>query len=176
MSKTGRNNIKLSHFFTLREFECHGHDLGKCDCGGVVLLDDLFFQRLNYFRGYINRPIKLTRGYSCAKYNAYLKGHEKSKHMRGMAGDWDVFSAGLTETEGALLALESKLFTGIGIYGKSYRDATTGEIQEVAGFGGHVGMVHLEYCLNEDSRAGRNHGIVGPTDIYRRWGDWKSNT
>jgi hypothetical protein len=171
-----RNDLKLSHFFKLKEFECNGFDKGKCACGGSVILNDLFFKRINYFRGYINRQIYLTRGYSCHEYNKILNGHPKSKHLEGKAADWDVLKIGLTEIEGALLASESGLFTGIGIYGKSYRDKNTGTIKEISGFGGHVGMVHLEYCIDEDSRAGKNHGIIGPTNLFRKWGDWPSNT
>lgn len=166
------NKIHLSPYFMMREFECRGRGHVECGCGGAVMLDLLFYERLIIFRRKIDLPMKLTRGYSCAGWNAKIGGADYSKHMRGQAIDWDVYSSGYTEKEAAIVARDSKLFTGIGVYGRSYRDSVTEDIVPTRGYKNLRGMIHLEYCRKEDSRPEVLRGGLGDTELYRTWGDW----
>jgi hypothetical protein len=164
------NRIRIHPYFYLREFECRGKGTEACGCNGAVILHADFFNRLVKLREILNLPMNFTRGYSCPGHNHILGGEKHSKHLNGMAVDWDVYSAGLTEYEAANLVYETKLFTGIGIYGKSYRDAKTRDIVLTHGYKNMRGMIHIEYCPDEDSRQGNS--VIGPTDLYRKWGDW----
>lgn len=166
------NKIHLSPYFLMREFECRGRDRVECGCGGAVMLDLPFYERLIIFRRKIDVPMRLTRGFSCPGWNAKIGGAEYSKHLRGQAVDWDVYSSGYTEKEAAIIARDTKLFTGIGIYGRSYRNGANGDIVLTAGYRGLRGMVHLEYCRDEDLRPESLRASLGDTELYRSWGDW----
>lgn len=163
----GKNAIKIHPYFNLREFDCRGDGEKECSCGGAAILNSLFFNRLVIFRRYLDAPMHIQRGYSCPSWNKKVGGKEHSKHITGMAIDWNVYSSGYTEAEAAKIALDAGIFTGIGIYGKSYRDPGTQDIVFVRGYGNMRGMVHLEYCKKEDSG-----DKLGKTKLYRRWGDW----
>lgn len=166
------NKIRLSPYFMMREFECRGRGHAECGCGGAVMLDARFHERLLVFRRKIDFPMKLNRGFSCPDWNAKIGGAGHSKHTRGKAVDWDVYSSGYTEKEAAIVARDSKLFTGIGVYGRSYRSGINGDICLLAGYKGIRGMIHLEYCRSEDSRLEVLRDDLGFTELYRAWGDW----
>lgn len=165
----GPNRIRIHPCFHLREFECRGKNPAACDCNGAVIIHSAFLERLIKFRESLDTPVRLIRGFSCPGYNNSIGGADYSKHISGMAIDWDVFSAGYTEHEAAKLATDTKLFTGIGIYGRSYRDDKTEDIVLVRGYKNMRGAIHLEYCPVEDSR--RDNGVLGPTELFRNWGD-----
>lgn len=166
----GRNAIKVHPYFSLREFDCRGAGKPECACNGAVLLTSQFLDRLVIFRRFIDVPVVLERGYSCPSWNAHIGGKDYSKHTLGMAGDWNVYNSGFTEKEACQRALASGLFTGIGVYGRSYRDPATKDIVFNRGYKNKRGMIHLEYCEAEDS--GKE---LGKTELYRQWGDWSDD-
>jgi len=73
------NDIELTEYFSLYEFEC------PC-CRRVMLSPDLF-ARLNHLRMVINRPIYINSGYRCKEENQRVGGVSGSYHLQGMAVD-----------------------------------------------------------------------------------------
>jgi len=101
------NDIELTEYFSLYEFEC------PC-CKRVMLSPDLL-ARLNHLRMVINRPIYINSGYRCKKENYRVGGAPGSYHLLGMAAD---IHAGDFLLFDLLLFAQEIGFTGIGVYEK----------------------------------------------------------
>ena len=99
------NDIELTEYFSLREFEC------PC-CKRVMLSPDLL-ARLNHLRMVINRPIYVNSGYRCKEENHKVGGANNSCHLIGMAVDIHVKDFLLFNL---LLFAQEIGFTGIGYY------------------------------------------------------------
>ena len=101
------NDIELTEYFSLREFEC------PC-CKRVMLSPDLF-ARLNHLRMVINRPMYINSGYRCPEENKRVGGVPGSYHLLGMAIDIHVKDFLLSD----LLTITQEIgFKGIGYYEK----------------------------------------------------------
>jgi uncharacterized protein YcbK (DUF882 family) len=101
------NDIELTEYFSLYEFEC------PC-CKRVMLSSDLF-TRLNHLRMAINRPIYINSGYRCPEENKRVGGVAGSYHLLGMAVDIHVKDLLLYD----LLTFAQEIdFNGIGYYEK----------------------------------------------------------
>jgi len=99
------NDIELTEYFSLYEFEC------PC-CKRVMLSPDLF-TRLNHLRMVINRPIYINSGYRCPEENHKVGGAPGSYHLLGMAADIHVKDYLLSD----LLTFAQEMgFNGIGYY------------------------------------------------------------
>jgi len=97
------NDIELTEYFSLREFEC------PC-CRRVMLSPDLL-ARLNHLRMVINRPVYINSGYRCPEENHKVGGAPGSYHLRGMAADIHVNDFLLSD----LLTIAQEIgFNGIG--------------------------------------------------------------
>jgi len=101
------NNIELTEYFSLYEFEC------PC-CKRVMLSPDLL-ARLNHLRMVINRPIYINSGYRCKEENHKVGGVSGSYHLLGMAVDIHVKDFLLFDL---LLFTQEIGFYGIGYYEK----------------------------------------------------------
>ena len=166
---SSKNDIQIHPYFNLKEFSCKGHPNPECTCNGAVVIDELFYNRLIILRRALDKPLIIKRCYSCFMWNKQIGGHPKSKHLVGKAADVDVFSLDMTEAEAYKFISELKIFTGIGVYGKSCRDVNTGAIILKRGYKNMRGMMHVEYCEDEDNVI--NDPSYGKTEIYRQWGD-----
>jgi len=94
----------ITENFSFSEFVC------PC-CGKVIINSELVFS-LQELRDVIKKPIFVTSGYRCERYNRNIGGFVKSKHMEGLAADIKV--SDMTPKE---LAKEAILyFSRIGIY------------------------------------------------------------
>lgn len=78
-------NIRLCRdftHFTAREFKC------ECGCGYPTKLDAKLLYRLEVLRSHYKKPIIITSGLRCQKYNDSLVGSSKtSAHLKGNAAD-----------------------------------------------------------------------------------------
>ena len=101
------NDIELTEYFSLYEFEC------PC-CKRVMLSPDLL-ARLDHLRRVINRPIYINSGYRCKEENQRVEGAPGSYHLRGMAADIHVKDYILSDL---LLYAQEIGFNGIGYYEK----------------------------------------------------------
>jgi len=101
------NDIELTEYFSLFEFEC------PC-CRQVMLSPDLLV-RLNHLRMVINKPISVNSGYRCKEENHRIGGVTGSYHLLGMAVDIHVKDFLLFDL---LLYAQEMDFTGIGFYEK----------------------------------------------------------
>ena len=101
------NDIELTEYFSLCEFEC------PC-CKRVMLSPDLLV-RLNHLRMVINKPISVNSGYRCKEENHRVGGVTGSYHLLGMAVDIHVKDFLLFDL---LLYAQEMDFTGIGFYEK----------------------------------------------------------
>ena len=95
---------KLTKNFTGKEFAC------PC-CGKQHIAMELVYM-LQDLRDIVDRPIYISSGYRCKKYNKIVGGYAKSKHMEGLAAD--IEAIGMAPKRLAELADES--FPRIGIY------------------------------------------------------------
>ena len=101
------NDIELTEYFSLREFEC------PC-CRRVMLSPDLL-ARLNHLRMVINRPVYINSGYRCPEENHKVGGAPGSYHLLGMAADIHVKDYLLSDL---LIYAQEIGFNGIGFYEK----------------------------------------------------------
>lgn len=68
--------------FKASEFCC------GCGCGYPARIDAKLLYRLELLRKYFGKPVVITSGLRCKKYNASLKGSSKrSAHLTGDAAD-----------------------------------------------------------------------------------------
>jgi len=113
------NDIELTEYFSLCEFEC------PC-CRRVMLSPDLL-TRLNHLRMVINKPISVNSGYRCKEENHRIGGVTGSYHLLGMAVDIHVKDFLLFDL---LLFAQGIGFNGIGYYEKEnflHLDIRSGE-------------------------------------------------
>ena len=101
------NDIELTEYFSLREFEC------PC-CRRVMLSPDLLV-RVNHLRMVINRPLYINSGYRCKEENHKVGEVSGSYHLQGMAVDIHVKDFLLFDL---LLFAQEIGFNGIGYYEK----------------------------------------------------------
>jgi uncharacterized protein YcbK (DUF882 family) len=99
------NNIFVAEFFSLNEFQC------PCCC--CVKLHSLLLQKLKGLRYRIKKPVIITSGYRCPKYNMETGGVKNSYHLLGMAAD--IYVPGISLAELLQVAREFG-FQGIGFY------------------------------------------------------------
>lgn len=79
---------QLTPHFKLSEFACH------CGCGASNINMDLV-TKVEQLRVALNRPITITSGVRCQKYNDTLKDSvSDSAHVKGLAVDIGVSSGG----------------------------------------------------------------------------------
>ena len=71
--------MKLSKNFTSDEF--------KCPCCGRNMVTGTLISKLQELRDLINKPIYITSGYRCEKYNKKIGGYKSSPHLTGEAAD-----------------------------------------------------------------------------------------
>lgn len=116
------NNIRLSKFFNLREFEC--------PCCHKVMISEILYQKLYMLRLTIDKPIIINSGYRCTAYNIQVDGAENSYHKKGLAADISVPGMILLDL---LNAAKDLNFTGIGFYEKQnflHLDVRPGKLSE----------------------------------------------
>jgi uncharacterized protein YcbK (DUF882 family) len=101
------NDIIIAPHFHLSEF--------ACPCCRRVMLHPLLLEKLEKLRKIVERPIHITSGYRCFKYNRKVGGVDNSYHLIGLAADIQVKDLHLTQ----LLAHAEEIdFAGIGFYEK----------------------------------------------------------
>ena len=101
------NNIIVSSHFKLSEF--------TCPCCNLVMLHPLLLEKLEKLRKVIEKPIHITSGYRCFKYNQKVGGVANSYHCIGLAADIKVKDIHLIELLGYAEEID---FAGIGFYEK----------------------------------------------------------
>lgn len=87
----------------------------KCPCCGIIKYDSGLVDRLQILRNLFGKPIIITSGYRCPKYNTRVNGYIRSNHMTGHAAD----IKGINQADLALLRnLADKVFynQGMGTY------------------------------------------------------------
>ena len=72
-----------AHYFTYSEFVC------KCGkCSSLAYLNPKLITYLDELRRYFKKPVVITSGIRCKKYNDSLSGSSKSSgHLKGNAAD-----------------------------------------------------------------------------------------
>ena len=101
------NNIKIARFFKLDEFACP-----YCK---KVMLHPKLLSKLVELRKILERPVMVTSGYRCPKYNQEVGGVISSYHCIGLAADVAVKDIALITL---LEVCENLDFDGIGFYEK----------------------------------------------------------
>lgn len=99
------NDIKISRFFSLEEFEC--------PCCHRVMLHPLLLRKLSLLRQEINRPLLISSGYRCYKENRKVHGVKASYHLFGLAVDVQVASMEMVDLRVYAIKIS---FGGIGLY------------------------------------------------------------
>jgi len=86
-------------------------------CGKDRPLDSKLLYLLQSLRNKIDRPIYITSGLRCRKYNDSIGGYKYSPHLQGKAVDIHAKNMGIID-----LAIEAKKigFSRIGIYPENY--------------------------------------------------------
>lgn len=104
--------MKLSPHFHANEFRCkcksRGLDRDDTWCHGEVWAHRDLVERLEALRARLGRPIVITSGCRCPRYNAHIGGARMSQHKRGTAAD--IVVQGRTPKEVARIARELGLF------------------------------------------------------------------
>ena len=101
------NDIIISPYFNLSEF--------TCPCCKRVMLHPKLLVKLIELRKIIEKPVYITSGYRCPKYNQKVGGVINSYHRIGLAADIKVKDINLIELLGYA---EDVDFSGIGFYEK----------------------------------------------------------
>jgi len=101
------NNIIISPHFNLSEF--------ACPCCNLVMLHPKLLVKLIELRKILERPVYITSGYRCFKYNRKVGGVVNSYHCIGLAADIKVKDINLITL---LEICENIDFSGIGFYEK----------------------------------------------------------
>ena len=99
------NNIIVSKHFKLNEF--------ACPCCKKVMLHPRLLANLVELRKILERPVVVTSGYRCPKYNQEVGGVISSYHCIGLAADAMVKDIDLLVL---LEVCENLDFNGIGFY------------------------------------------------------------
>lgn len=107
----------LSEHFSASEFacKCSLRGLRQADgyCGGKVWVAPELVRKLEDLRSVIGKPILITSGCRCERYNRYVGGAASSQHLLGAAADITV--SGMAPNEVAKAA-DKLHFGGIGRY------------------------------------------------------------
>jgi len=101
------NNLRVAKHFKLSEF--------ACPCCNLVMLHPKLLAKLVELRNIMERPVYITSGYRCFKYNSKVGGVKNSYHLIGLAADIKVEDINLLEL---LEVCENIDFNGIGFYEK----------------------------------------------------------
>ena len=101
------NHIIIAPHFNLSEF--------ACPCCRRVMLHPKLLGKLVKLRNVLERPVYITSGYRCPKYNQKIGGVVNSYHCIGLAADIKVGDINLIEL---LEICENIGFGGIGFYEK----------------------------------------------------------
>ena len=101
------NNINIAPYFKLSEF--------ACPCCNLVMLHPKLLAKLVELRNILERPVYITSGYRCSKYNRNVGGVTNSYHRIGLAADIKVKDINLIELLGYAEEID---FAGIGLYEK----------------------------------------------------------
>ena len=99
------NNIKIAKHFRLSEF--------TCPCCKRVMLHPKLLAKLVELRNTLEKPVYITSGYRCPRYNQKIGGVVNSYHCIGLAADIRVKDINLIEL---LEICENIDFNGIGFY------------------------------------------------------------
>ncbi|MBA7497634.1 hypothetical protein ES704_00362 [subsurface metagenome] len=100
------NDIIISPYFNLSEF--------ACPCCKRVIHPKLLVKLIE-LRKILERPVYITSGYRCSRYNQKVGGVANSYHCIGLAADIKVKDINLITL---LEICENIDFTGIGFYEK----------------------------------------------------------
>ena len=101
------NDIDIAKHFRLSEF--------ACPCCNLVMLHPKLLTKLIELRKILERPVYITSGYRCSRYNRKVGGVTNSYHRIGLAADVKVKDINLIEL---LEVCENIGFNGIGFYEK----------------------------------------------------------
>ncbi|GAG02549.1 unnamed protein product [marine sediment metagenome] len=101
------NNIIIATHFKLSEF--------ACPCCNLVMLHPKLLAKLVELRNTLEKPVYITSGYRCPKYNHQIGGVLNSYHRIGLATDIKVKDINLITL---LEVCENIDFAGIGLYEK----------------------------------------------------------
>ncbi len=101
------NDITIATHFKLSEF--------ACPCCKRVMLHPKLLGKLIELRKILERPVYITSGYRCPKYNRQVGGIVNSYHLIGLAVDIKVKDISLIDL---LEICEEIGFPGIGFYEK----------------------------------------------------------
>jgi uncharacterized protein YcbK (DUF882 family) len=101
------NDINIATHFNLSEF--------SCPCCKRVMLHPILLAKLVELRKILERPVYITSGYRCPKYNQKVGGVVISYHLIGLAADIKVKDISLIDL---LEICEEIGFGGIGFYEK----------------------------------------------------------
>ena len=101
------NDIIIASYFNLSEF--------SCPCCNRVMLHPKILIKLIGLRKILERPVYITSGYRCSKYNHQIGGVPNSYHCIGLAADIKVKDINLITL---LEICENIDFAGIGLYEK----------------------------------------------------------
>lgn len=101
------NDITIATHFKLSEF--------ACPCCKRVILHPKLLGKLIELRKILERPVYITSGYRCPKYNRQVGGIVNSYHLIGLAVDIKVKDISLIDL---LEICEEIGFPGIGFYEK----------------------------------------------------------
>ncbi|GAF89445.1 unnamed protein product, partial [marine sediment metagenome] len=86
-----------------------------CPCCNLVMLHPKLLVKLIELRKILERPVYITSGYRCSRYNHQIGGVANSYHRIGLAADIKVKDINLIEL---LEICENIDFNGIGFYEK----------------------------------------------------------
>jgi uncharacterized protein YcbK (DUF882 family) len=106
--------MRLNKYFKRSEFLCKGVEKGICLCG-YDTVDHITFGYLQSARIYFERPLIITSGCRCLKYNRYVGSNDNSQHVAMRAVDHYIKEVSLIE----LFQFYEHLFNGkygLGLY------------------------------------------------------------
>jgi len=101
------NDINIALHFKLSEF--------SCPCCKRVMLHPKLLAKLMELRKILERPVYITSGYRCPKYNQKVGGVVNSYHCIGLAADIQVKDISLIDLLGHAEEID---FARIGFYEK----------------------------------------------------------
>lgn len=95
MVRSVRNTLKFTKNFDPKEFRCECG--GKYCCGFPTWMKKTELENLQAIRTHYGKPVEITSGMRCKRYNDSLRGSSKvSGHLKGYASD--IYIKGVTNT------------------------------------------------------------------------------
>jgi uncharacterized protein YcbK (DUF882 family) len=141
---------QITKNFNLAEFKCK--DRGEVLLNAAVI-DHI--QRLQSFRNWYNRPMKVVSGYRTEKYNEKIGGSKKSKHIEGIASD---------------IALPDDFYG----FSKQRRDEFLNNVKskwielcELDGLGGGIGFYDTFFHIDSRSKGKYKNGFYAFWDLRK---------